>query len=119
MVLLGRFLTAAKLHQTIAELMEDERDLAGAVRHYEQAAELLHEENHHSMANKCILKVAEFAALEGKYQKAIKLFQVRFSSLFQYLQCHSFHLLAILRLWEIGNHHHHPNLKSKNAYFRI
>nr|AEE62558.1 unknown [Dendroctonus ponderosae] len=72
---MGRFLTAAKLHQTIAELMEDERDLAGAIRHYEQAAELLHEENHHSIANKCILKVAEFAALEGKYQKAIKMFQ--------------------------------------------
>ncbi|KAL1514194.1 hypothetical protein ABEB36_003488 [Hypothenemus hampei] len=72
---IGRFSTVAKVHQTIAELMEDERDLQGAILHYEEAAELFHTENHRAMANKCLQKVAEFAALEGKYQKAIKLFQ--------------------------------------------
>lgn len=68
------------MHQTIAELMEDEGDLSGAISHYEQAAELLHDENHHSMANKCMQKVAEFSAIDGKYQKAIKIFQVRINS---------------------------------------
>lgn len=66
---------AAKLHQTIAELMEDERDINGAIRHYELAADLLREENHHSMANKCMQKVGEFAAIDEKYLKAIKIFQ--------------------------------------------
>jgi len=56
--------------------MEEERNLTGAVHHYEQAADLFHEENHHSMANKCAQKVAEFAAIDEQYQKAIKIFQV-------------------------------------------
>ncbi|XP_076255098.1 alpha-soluble NSF attachment protein-like [Rhynchophorus ferrugineus] len=72
---MGRFLTAAKLHQAVAEAMEDERDICRAIVHYEQAAELFRDENHHTMANKCMQKVAEFSAMEGKYQKAIKIFQ--------------------------------------------
>lgn len=58
--------------------MEEERNFTGAIHHYEQAADLFHEENHHSMANKCAQKVAEFAAIDGQYQKAIKIFQVNY-----------------------------------------
>ncbi|XP_030768367.1 alpha-soluble NSF attachment protein-like [Sitophilus oryzae] len=72
---MGKFLTAAKLHQSIAEVMEDDRDMTGAIVHYEKAADLFRDENHHSMANRCMQKVAEFSSLEGKYQKAIKIFQ--------------------------------------------
>ncbi|CAG9768706.1 unnamed protein product [Ceutorhynchus assimilis] len=72
---MGRFFTAAKIEQKIAELMEELEDFSGAMVHYELASDLLHDENHHTMANKCMQKVGEFAAIEGKYQKAIKVFQ--------------------------------------------
>ncbi|XP_050295737.1 alpha-soluble NSF attachment protein-like [Anthonomus grandis grandis] len=72
---IGKVLTAAKLHESVAEMMEDERELSNASRHYELASELFRQENHMSNANKCLEKVAELAALAGKYQKAIKIFQ--------------------------------------------
>lgn len=74
---------AAKHHQTIAELYEaDSLDLEKAVQHYEQAADYFKGEESNSSANKCLLKVAQYAAQLENYQKAIQIYeQVASSSL--------------------------------------
>ncbi|CAH1994569.1 unnamed protein product [Acanthoscelides obtectus] len=71
----GKFLMAAKIHQNIAELMEDDYDLNEAIQHYEKAADLFKQECNFSSANKCLVKVAEYAALEKDYDKALNIFQ--------------------------------------------
>nr|CAD7256482.1 unnamed protein product [Timema shepardi]CAD7438946.1 unnamed protein product [Timema bartmani]CAD7454846.1 unnamed protein product [Timema tahoe]CAD7585847.1 unnamed protein product [Timema genevievae] len=80
---MGRFSMAAKHHQSIAELYETEAiDLDRAVQHYEQAADYFKGEDSNSSANKCLLKVAQYAAQLENYDKAIKIYeQVAGSSL--------------------------------------
>ncbi len=96
---MGRFSIAAKHHQTIAEIYESElADLDRAVQHYEQAADyfkgdqdspkfvafnkqdfilllLSTGEESNSSANKCLLKVAQYAAQLENYQKAIQIYE--------------------------------------------
>lgn len=60
---------AAKYHQVIAELLEDEYDVEEAALHYEKAAELYKQECNFSSANKCYENIAEFAASVGDYDK--------------------------------------------------
>ncbi|XP_063236214.1 alpha-soluble NSF attachment protein [Bacillus rossius redtenbacheri] len=80
---MGRFTMAAKHHQAIAELYETEAvDLDRAVQHYEQAADYFKGEDNNSSANKCLLKVAQYAAQLDNYDKAIQIYeQVAASSL--------------------------------------
>ncbi|XP_031341384.1 alpha-soluble NSF attachment protein-like isoform X2 [Photinus pyralis] len=80
---LGRFTLAAKLHKTIAEIYEsDATDLTRSVQHYEQASDYFRGEENNSMANKCLLKVAQYAAQFENYQKAIEIYeQIAASSL--------------------------------------
>ncbi|KAK4871670.1 hypothetical protein RN001_015794 [Aquatica leii] len=80
---MGRFTLAAKHHQTIAEMYEiNAIDFERAVQHYEQAADYFRGEESNSSANKCLLKVAQYAAQLENYQKAIEIYeQVAFSSL--------------------------------------
>ncbi|XP_077290792.1 alpha-soluble NSF attachment protein [Arctopsyche grandis] len=74
---MGRFTMAAKHHQTIAEMYEtDAVDLARAVQHYEQAADYFKGEESNSSANKCMLKVAQYAAQLEDYDKAIKIYEL-------------------------------------------
>lgn len=73
---MGRFTMAAKHHQTIAEVYETEAaDLERAVQHYEQAADYFKGEESNSSANKCMLKVAQYAAQLENYDKAIKIYE--------------------------------------------
>ncbi|KAF5276671.1 hypothetical protein FQA39_LY06475 [Lamprigera yunnana] len=73
---MGRFTLAAKHHQNIAELYEvDAMDLERAVQHYEQAADYFRGEESNSSANKCLLKVAQYAAQLENYQKAIDIYE--------------------------------------------
>jgi len=73
---MGRFSIAAKHHQTIAEIYESEvADLDRAVQHYEQAADYFKGEESNSSANKCLLKVAQYAAQLENYQKAIQIYE--------------------------------------------
>lgn len=73
---MGRFTIAAKHHQSIAELYESEAvDLDRSVQHYEQAADYFRGEESNSSANKCLLKVAQYAAQLEKYEKAIQIYQ--------------------------------------------
>ncbi|XP_014218659.1 alpha-soluble NSF attachment protein [Copidosoma floridanum] len=73
---MGRFTMAAKHHQSIAEIYENEAlDLERAVQHYEQAADYFRGEESNSSANKCLLKVAQYAAQLENYEKAIKIYE--------------------------------------------
>ncbi|KAF9794497.1 hypothetical protein SFRURICE_008770 [Spodoptera frugiperda] len=68
---MGRFTVAAKQHQNIAELYETECvDLSRAMQHYEQAADYFRGEESTSSANKCMLKLAQYAA-QLEHYKAI------------------------------------------------
>lgn len=46
-----------------------------AVEHYEQAAEYFKGEESTSSANKCMLKVAQYAAQLEDYEKAIQIYE--------------------------------------------
>lgn len=73
---MGRFTMAAKHHQSIAEMYEtDSLNLERAIQHYELAADYYRGEESNSSANKCILKVAQYAAQLESYEKAITIYQ--------------------------------------------
>ncbi|XP_030762350.1 alpha-soluble NSF attachment protein [Sitophilus oryzae] len=73
---MGKFTMAAKHHQTIAEMYESEAvDLEKSVQHYEQAADYFRGEESNASANKCLLKVAQYAAQLENYEKAIQIYQ--------------------------------------------
>uniref|UniRef100_A0A8C4R141 N-ethylmaleimide-sensitive factor attachment protein, alpha a n=1 Tax=Eptatretus burgeri TaxID=7764 RepID=A0A8C4R141_EPTBU len=73
---MGRFTIAAKHHITIAEVYESELvDIDKAIAHYEQAADYYKGEESNSSANKCLLKVAAYAAQLEQYQKAIEIYE--------------------------------------------
>uniref|UniRef100_A0A673MRH6 Alpha-soluble NSF attachment protein-like n=1 Tax=Sinocyclocheilus rhinocerous TaxID=307959 RepID=A0A673MRH6_9TELE len=72
----GRFTIAAKHHVTIAEIYETELvDIDKAIAHYEQAADYYKGEESTSSANKCLLKVATYAAQLERYPKAIEIYE--------------------------------------------
>lgn len=73
---MGRLVMAAKQFQLIAELNEtDVVDVNNALNYYEKAADLYKTEENNASANKCLLKVAQFAAQLEKYQKAIEIYE--------------------------------------------
>ncbi|KAK2816476.1 hypothetical protein Q7C36_022747 [Tachysurus vachellii] len=73
---MGRFTIAAKHHITVAEIYEsDLLDVDTAVAHYEQAGDYYKGEESTSSANKCLLKVAMYAAQLEQYQKAIQIYE--------------------------------------------
>ena len=78
-----RFTIAAKHHQTVAELFEDNvSNLDTVILHYQTAADYFKGEESTSSANKCLVKVAEYSATLEKYDKAIKIYeQVRARSM--------------------------------------
>lgn len=73
---MGRFTIAAKHHISIAEIYETEMvDIDQAVAHYERAGDYYKGEESTSSANKCLLKVATYAAQLEQYQKAIEIYE--------------------------------------------
>uniref|UniRef100_A0A7N4NGW9 NSF attachment protein alpha n=1 Tax=Sarcophilus harrisii TaxID=9305 RepID=A0A7N4NGW9_SARHA len=73
---MGRFTIAAKHHISIAEIYETELvDIEKAIAHYEQSADYYKGEESNSSANKCLLKVAGYAAQLEQYQKAIEIYE--------------------------------------------
>jgi len=73
---MGRFTIAAKHHQTVAELFEDNvSNLDTVILHYQTAADYFKGEESTSSANKCLVKVAEYSATLEKYDKAIKIYE--------------------------------------------
>jgi len=73
---MGRFVISAKHHETIAGIFESEvADLDKAMQHYQQAADFFRGEESNSSANRCMLKVAHYAAQLENYQKAIQIYE--------------------------------------------
>jgi len=73
---MGRFTMAAKQHQNIAEMYETEAvDLERAINNYEKAADYFMAEESKSSANKCKLKVAQYAAQLEDYERAIQIYE--------------------------------------------
>jgi alpha-soluble NSF attachment protein len=73
---MGRFTIAAKHHMTIAEIYEtDMIDIDKSMANYELAADYYKGEESNSAANKCLLKVAQYAAQVEQYPKAIEIYE--------------------------------------------
>lgn len=73
---MGRFTIAAKHHVSIAEIYETElADTEKAMSSYEQAADYYKGEESNSSANKCLLKVAQYAAQLERYDRAIEIYE--------------------------------------------
>ena len=78
----GKFSIAARHQKSVAEMYENEGDIQNASEQYEKAGELYEGENSTSSANQCKLKVAQYSAQLGNYNKAIEIYEkVAISSL--------------------------------------
>lgn len=67
---MGRFTTAAKHHISIAEIYESDLvDFEKTVLHYQTAADYYSGEESKASANRCLLKVAQYSALNGDFLK--------------------------------------------------
>jgi len=73
---MGRFTIAAKHHQTVAEMFEDNvANMETVIHHYQIAADYFKGEESTSSANKCLVKVAQYAATMENYEKAIQIYE--------------------------------------------
>ncbi|KAJ1814978.1 vesicular-fusion protein S17 [Coemansia sp. RSA 2598] len=72
----GRFRMAASHKMEIARIYEEDlSDVEKAMAAYDKAAEWYSDEDSPSLANKCLLKVAGFAAQLQNYERAIAIFE--------------------------------------------
>mgnify|MGYP002649752197 CR=1 FL=1 len=75
---MGRFTTAAKHHISIAEIYESDLvDFEKTVLHYQTAADYYQGEESKASANRCLLKVAQYSALNGDFLKVGTVIVVR------------------------------------------
>lgn len=72
---MGRLGMAARQLREIAEVLEKEGNKEESIMFYEQAADLFATENSLSEANKCNLKIAQFAAELERYPQAIGIYE--------------------------------------------
>lgn len=95
---MGRFTIVAKHHITIVEIYETELvDIEKAIAHYQQSAHYYKGEESNSSANKCLLKVAAYAAQLEQYQKAIEIYeQVR---ILLFPQCKPVSIIVSVKLY--------------------
>lgn len=78
-------------------------DLTRAVQHYEQAADYFKGEESNSSANKCLLKVAQYAAQLEDYDKAINIYEQACYCLFNFQFSFVYSLLVSVDLFP-GRH---------------
>lgn len=72
---MGRLGMAARQLREIAEVLEKEGAKEECIMFYEQAADLFSTENSLSEANKCNLKIAQYAAELERYPQAIRIYE--------------------------------------------
>ncbi|KAJ7961130.1 Alpha-soluble NSF attachment protein [Quillaja saponaria] len=72
---IGRHNMAAKYCKEIGEAYELDENIEKATLYFERAAELLELSEATTSANQCKLKVAQFSAQFGEYQKAIRIYE--------------------------------------------
>ena len=77
MVDAGRLSQAAKLHQEVAEMFEDEGNYENAMINYQKSADFFNAENAASTAAKCLGKIAILAAQTDPpdYEKSAAMFE--------------------------------------------
>lgn len=66
---------AARQLREIAEVLEKEESREESMLFYEQAADLFATDNSNAEANKCLLKVAQFAAEANNFPRAIDIYE--------------------------------------------
>jgi len=71
----GKFGSAAKYENEVAEMFEQMSDIDNAMKHYELAADFYETDNSIASSLPCLLKVAHLAAKKGDYHKAIALIE--------------------------------------------
>ncbi|CAZ81469.1 unnamed protein product [Tuber melanosporum] len=71
----GNFRRAATYQQNLAELLDEIGDVPRAVAAYELAGDWFQSDNAESLANGAFLKMADLAALEGMYPKAVEKYE--------------------------------------------
>lgn len=73
---MGKFMVAARHHQTIAELYENEQmNVPKALEHYEIASEYYKMDDNFASAKACLIKVADHSSLKENYKKASEIFK--------------------------------------------
>ncbi|KPM09306.1 soluble NSF attachment protein-like protein [Sarcoptes scabiei] len=73
---MGRFSQMAKNHISIAEIYELELvDFEKTILHYRTAADYFQGEEAKVSANKCLLKVAQYSALNGNFQNSAEIYE--------------------------------------------
>lgn len=73
---MGRFTTVAKHHISIAEIYESDLvDFGKTILHYQTAADYYSGEESKASANRCLLKVAQYAALNGEFVKSAEIYE--------------------------------------------
>ncbi|EFN53423.1 hypothetical protein CHLNCDRAFT_53692 [Chlorella variabilis] len=72
---MGRLGMAARQLREIAEVLEKEGNKEECIMFYEQAADLFHTENSMAEANKCNLKIAQYAAELERYPQAVAIYE--------------------------------------------
>lgn len=80
---MGKFNMAAKCHCLIADIYENKTSATEkSIEHLEKAADYYNAEDNISLANKCLLKIAQYSAQEKHYEKALKIYEnIAFTSL--------------------------------------
>jgi alpha-soluble NSF attachment protein len=66
---------AARTYKSIAELQEKDGTAKNIIDAYDAASVLFKAQDQGSESNSCSLKVADYCALEGEYERAIKLYE--------------------------------------------
>ena len=74
---LGRFSTAAKHQQAVAELHEEDGEIQAAIDNFQQASDYFLGEDAKSKSNQCLLKVATLSTDEKvkEYDRAIEIYE--------------------------------------------
>lgn len=72
----GKFGQAAKVCETMGEVMEEDNRLQDAIAKYQQAADYFQGEKSISRANKCLEKIARHSATLEQYPDSVRIFEL-------------------------------------------
>ena len=72
---IGRFMQAAKYQEVVAHIEEEENEALKAVKSYQQAADYYIADGEHTVADRCLEKVAHICATHQQYDRAAETFE--------------------------------------------
>lgn len=71
----GRMSSAAKCQRSLAELYESAQKIDECIEAYQKASDFFIAEDMSSQASQCMIKVAQYCALKGDYERAVQIFE--------------------------------------------